>query len=202
MANPQFITNEQGDRIFAVLPIDDYYELAGRGANDAPVASHNADASEGAIDAQAGLADDRPMIGDHGGRDGNLTVDSAWNDPTPVQGPFFFWEKRVKASSRYEGRRLVIQKGSGASLDESESFRNFCSSTADRRRALIQRGVLVADNGRLVFTEDVGCDSPTEAAGLVCGNSRNGWDAWVDAGGRPLKEVLPDDAFPRRRRGR
>lgn len=186
----QFITNDQGDPIYAVVPIDDYREIERRMAteNGLPI-----DAVEEPIGETTQPAGDSP-----GQPEEPQTFANEW-----WRNLFAFSEKGVVARARYENHTLVIEAGSEATKYESHSFENdkSCASAWRRRRELIDQGVLKDVGDKLVFTQDVPCESPTEAAQLVCGNSRSGPDAWRDIDGRSFKEVQPNAAFVRRRRG-
>nr|MCU0705537.1 GIY-YIG nuclease family protein [Fimbriiglobus sp.] len=79
---------------------------------------------------------------------------------------------------------MVVLKGSAAAGSEVPSTPD---SIARLRHLLITDGVLIAQNGNLVFTRDHLFPSPSAAAGVVLGRSANGWIEWKDAAGRTLK---------------
>jgi len=57
------------------------------------------------------------------------------------------------------------------------------------REELVARGVLVVQGERLVFAQDYVFSSPSTAAGVALGREANGRTAWVDAGGRTLRQI-------------
>jgi hypothetical protein len=57
------------------------------------------------------------------------------------------------------------------------------------REELLARGVLVVQGERLVFAQDHVFSSPSTAAGVALGREANGRTAWVDAGGRTLRQI-------------
>ncbi len=59
----------------------------------------------------------------------------------------------------------------------------------DLRRKLIERGVLVAEDGSLRFSQDYRFTSPSSAAAVLVGGSANGRKAWRTSDGRTLREV-------------
>lgn len=59
----------------------------------------------------------------------------------------------------------------------------------DLRRKLIERGVLVAEDGSLRFSQDYRFTSPSSAAAVLVGGSANGRKAWRTNDGRTLREV-------------
>jgi hypothetical protein len=58
-----------------------------------------------------------------------------------------------------------------------------------RRNILIRSGKLAKLDGHFFFTDDVVFDSPSQAACIVTGNSRNGLDVWRDKRGASLKNL-------------
>lgn len=203
--NPQFITNDQGEPTFAVLAICEYREVVRNLGGDNPprIGGGSEPIAEPVVEVgrQAGQPAHPPLLGHERPRNGTHSMGRTVDGEIDLKNLFHFREKGARALGRYANRRLLILEGSQASADESESFKKHCSSASERRRELLRLGILVPAAGMLVFTEDFECDSPTQAAQLVCGNPRDGWKAWRDINGRPMEAVLPDDAFARRRRG-
>lgn len=79
---------------------------------------------------------------------------------------------------------MVVLKGSAATVSEVPSTPD---SISRLRQLLTSDGVLVEQNGNLVFTRDHLFSSPSAAAGVVLGRSANGWVEWKDSAGRTLK---------------
>ena len=81
---------------------------------------------------------------------------------------------------------FVVYDGSRADPFPSTSFPE---QHLVLRRQLMASGVLVQEGWDVVFTRDYQFYSPSEAACIVSGNSRNGLLAWVSfADGLPLKD--------------
>lgn len=80
---------------------------------------------------------------------------------------------------------IVVMKGSSASSNEVNSTPE---SILRLRRQLLADGIIVQQNGNLIFSCDHLFSSPSAAAGAVLGRSANGWIEWKDNSGRTLKE--------------
>jgi Domain of unknown function (DUF4357) len=80
---------------------------------------------------------------------------------------------------------MVVLKDSAAAGSEVPSTPE---SVTRLRQLLSTDGILVQQNGNLVFTRDHLFSSPSAAAGVVLGRSANGWIEWKDAAGRTLKD--------------
>jgi hypothetical protein len=102
-------------------------------------------------------------------------------------------------AARAEGQEtsdgFVVFAGSHARGDHVDSI---ATHAAELRNELRASGVLIPENGGLLFTQDYLFNSPSTAAGVVFGNSTNGRTAWKDANGRTLREIqtaeVGDDA--------
>lgn len=84
----------------------------------------------------------------------------------------------VKAIAKYEGIRFIVLKGSTAVDDfglgpsflerpENEGRRKF-------RKKLLQEGKLIKQGNKLLFTEDVQFNSPSQAATIIAGSNQDG----------------------------
>ena len=78
----------------------------------------------------------------------------------------------------------------------------------EKRKALIQRGILAAAKDCFILKTDCTFESPSMAAGVMLGRSANGRVEWKDSAGRTLKEIQaaahpepPGDAAPRQEGG-
>jgi Domain of unknown function (DUF4357) len=91
----------------------------------------------------------------------------------------------AKARAVLANDGMVVLKDSAAAGSEVPSTPE---SFTRLRQLLIKDGVLVQQNGNLVFTQNHLFSSPSAAAGVVLGRSANGWIEWKDASGRSLKE--------------
>ncbi|RTR28990.1 DUF4357 domain-containing protein [Deinococcus radiophilus] len=59
------------------------------------------------------------------------------------------------------------------------------------RQNLLKSGVLKREGDSLVFQRDHDYQTPSGAAAAISGGSRNGWDVWKDAEGRPAQHYRP-----------
>ena len=84
----------------------------------------------------------------------------------------------VKATATYDGRRLIVLKGStivgNASLTKAFLTRHENQGRRELRDRLISEGKLVTHGKNYIFTEDVPFHSPSQAATIVAGSSKNG----------------------------
>lgn len=96
----------------------------------------------------------------------------------------------VHARGYSKGRGFVVVEGSQARGEETPSMPDYYSEV---RRALINNGVLVEDDGGYRFTQDYQFDSPSAAASIVAGGSRP--PDWRDNhGNQPLRGAGDHDA--------
>jgi len=95
-------------------------------------------------------------------------------------------ERGAEALGREVADGFVVLKGSLARASETQSIHQFMH---DLRRQLLDRGVLVADDDHLAFTQDFRFSSPSTAAGVLVGASANGRLAWKDERGVTLKKL-------------
>lgn len=98
---------------------------------------------------------------------------------------------KIKGLVAYGNRTdngFIVYKGSEAVLkDRASSVR-----AKARREVLIEKGVLVVKNGRLIFTKDYEFTSPSLAAATIHGGAANGLTAWKTKDGKKLKDVESD----------
>lgn len=96
-------------------------------------------------------------------------------------------EKGVVARGYESDDGFVVMTGSQASTTETAST---YARTKALRKTLQESGVLAAEDGKLVFRQNYEFNSPSEAAGVVVGQSINGRDVWKDsASGKSLNEL-------------
>lgn len=79
---------------------------------------------------------------------------------------------------------FVVRIGSRARTSEVPSIHQYVS---DKRKELLELGVLTQQDGALVLTQDYLFDSPSTAAAVLLGRSANGRIEWKDQQGRTLK---------------
>jgi len=90
--------------------------------------------------------------------------------------------KMVRTADGY----VVLKGGVG----RTEFAKSVVELYTPRREELVAQGVLRRTEAGFEFMKDHAFKSPSAAAGIVSGSSANGWDAWVDSGGRTLDEVV------------
>jgi hypothetical protein len=90
------------------------------------------------------------------------------------------------ATGRDTASGFVVLAGSRATFDEVKTTHAFISA---QRATLIANGVLVADAGTYLLTQDYTFSSPSTAAAVMLGRTANGRIEWKDATGRTLKAI-------------
>ena len=90
----------------------------------------------------------------------------------------------INARAIYKNGRMIILKGSIFTQNSANSF-----SHHDLKKDVVNKSIkLPGDVYELL--EDYSFESPSAAACIVCGNSRNGWSEWKTSDGKTLKEVV------------
>jgi hypothetical protein len=90
------------------------------------------------------------------------------------------------AEGEYTEDGVIVFKGGRCHITESKSAGNWVKGM---RAKLIESGVLVEEDGILVFTQDYIFSSPSAAAAVVLARRANGWTEWKYEGGKTLDEV-------------
>ena len=82
---------------------------------------------------------------------------------------------------------FVVLKGSKGKIENRASI----AGTADQRfrERLVCDGVMIEQNGMLVFTRDHLFGSPSMAAVSLLGTTANGWLVWKSADGKTLHDL-------------
>ncbi|MGY1592264.1 GIY-YIG nuclease family protein [Geodermatophilus sp. SYSU D00708] len=108
------------------------------------------------------------------------------NDESPLEGTEYFLRADLtEATGRDDSRGFAVLTGA---LGRAET-KVMTSSYKDKRNRLIMEGVLASHGDRqLRLTKTYVFDSPSQAASVLSGGSKNGRDAWRDAQGRSLKQ--------------
>jgi hypothetical protein len=102
-------------------------------------------------------------------------------------GPLLFINsKGIQASGVEAVDGFLVKRGSEAVKEEVESIHRYMS---DLRKALVGNGVLVAADGRYVFSQDYLFASPSTAAGVIQGSAANGRLVWKTADGKSLRSL-------------
>lgn len=94
--------------------------------------------------------------------------------------------KKADATGTYNEDGIVVFKNSKCNLDETKTIGSWLSN---KRKTLIDQGLLNMENDTLVFTRDYVFNSPSTAAAVVLGRRANGWIEWKYEDGRTLDEV-------------
>ena len=100
-----------------------------------------------------------------------------------------FFCKGSEADGRaiYTNEGLVVLKGSSGRIKNVDSIQG--TGDEKNRKKLIDLGVMVEKDGRLVFVKDHAFDSPSMAGLALMGRSNNGWRAWKSKDGKTLEEL-------------
>lgn len=96
--------------------------------------------------------------------------------------------KGLRATGIQSATGFVVFKGSQAVAEERPAAHKYPWVINSRKR-LIEDGVLVLENGVLVFSRDTEFPSPSTAAAVVHGGTANGLVAWKSKDGKTLKEL-------------
>lgn len=100
---------------------------------------------------------------------------------------FYCTSGGVSGTGEYTSEGFVVLKGSRGRVRNVASI----EGTADQRfrERLIAEGVMVEQDGMLVFVKDHLFRSPSMAAVALLGRTANGWLEWKSAEGRTLNEL-------------
>lgn len=93
--------------------------------------------------------------------------------------------KGVVARGKRTTGGFTVFAGSQAVLEHRPSAKGIKL----KREGLVSKGILVTENGALVFSKDTEFSSPSMAAAVVRGGASNGLTAWKNNAGVPLKEI-------------
>ena len=96
--------------------------------------------------------------------------------------------KGIEARGYLVPNGFLVLKGSEAVKKERPSTAKW-PQARNLRIKLLEEGVVIDKQDRLLFTADVEFTSPSAAASVVSGGSANGLTTWKDAAGRTLKEI-------------
>ena len=113
------------------------------------------------------------------------------NPHPPEQGlgqPLLLFLKTNKAEAKaqqYENRFIVL---AGSKAVENEA-RKIPPSASQKRKKLIENGVLKDIGAMYEFTQNQEFNSPSAAAQVICGSSVSGPRDWKDCSGTSLKEL-------------
>lgn len=94
----------------------------------------------------------------------------------------------------YTPEGFVVHKGSRGRAEIVASIQG--TSNERLRMQLVVDGILMEQNGQLIFTRDHLFSSPSMAAMAVMGRSANGWIEWKTPDGKTLDEVKRQSVTP------
>ena len=111
--------------------------------------------------------------------------------------PFFCRSRGCDASGELVEDGFVVRRGSKSRMETAASMPE---PIGNRRKSLVEAGIVEEINGVYVYQQDYLFPSPSAAAATVLGASANGWIEWKDANGRTLSEIHretdePSDVF-------
>lgn len=119
-------------------------------------------------------------------------ADQAGGDPPDDVNPTLFLQiAGVNATGRDDSRGFLVHADSRGRLAK----KTMAASYEQLRARLLKDGVLAQDGETLRLTKSYIFDSPSAAASVLAGASRNGRTVWKDASGRTLKE-LQEESVP------
>jgi predicted GIY-YIG superfamily endonuclease len=100
-----------------------------------------------------------------------------------------FFCKGSEADGRaiYTNEGLIVLKGSSGRIKNAQSLEG--TPRERYRKKLINSGVMIEEEGRLVFVKDHAFDSPSMAGLALMGMSNNGWREWKSKDGKTLDEL-------------
>lgn len=78
----------------------------------------------------------------------------------------------------------------GTVLEDLEPNGTHAVEIGYRRIALLQMGAIRGTGHQLAFARDHLIEDPSSAAAVIRGRPTNGWAAWQDTEGRPLRELI------------
>lgn len=96
--------------------------------------------------------------------------------------------KGVKAKGHLTPNGIVVLAGSQAVLSERPSSQKY-PWALNMRQKLKDDGVLVVNDGHLLFSQDAEFSSPSAAAAVIHGGHANGLISWKNKAGKTLKEM-------------
>ncbi|MEX2169692.1 MAG: DUF4357 domain-containing protein [Pirellulales bacterium] len=101
---------------------------------------------------------------------------------------YYLPRKGVYARAQWSAieRSMTVLKGSEAANWTANSLPN---QYRELRQQLIDMGILIEENRRLQFASDYKFSHASDAASVVAGNSRSGFDTWKDSNDRTLNQL-------------
>lgn len=112
------------------------------------------------------------------------------NPPVQANRIFFCRQSGADAKGVYSLDGFIVLEGSFARGTITSSME---SILPEKRKRLIDSGVLREHENGYKFTRDYAFNSPSAAGAMVTGASVNGWIVWVDEQGRSMNRALGGD---------
>ena len=81
---------------------------------------------------------------------------------------------------------FLVYKGSEMAVDSVKSLQSYNEVL---RQRFIEEGKVVQRDKKFIFTQDTLFSSPSSAASVLLGSSRNGLDVWKNSEGKSLNEI-------------
>ena len=106
--------------------------------------------------------------------------------PTKTNQNLFLSGKNIKAHGFEDTAGFVVCTGSQAVKKEVRSIQ---THLADLRKVLLNQGIFEDKDDVYQFVQDYIFPSPSTAASVLLGSSRNGLTTWKDINGRSLKKI-------------
>ena len=107
-------------------------------------------------------------------------------EPTKTNQDFFLSGKNIKAHGFEDKPAFVVRAGSQAVKNEAKKIPARYSKL---REELLDQGIFEDTGTEYQLVQDYRFKSPSAAAGVLLGSSRNGLTTWKDVNGRSLKEI-------------
>ncbi len=106
----------------------------------------------------------------------------------PSFSEFYCRTSGVDGRAQYTEEGLVVLAGSYGRAEVCSSF--LVHNYAQKRRTMLEQGLLRLEDDRVYFTRDALFSSPSPAAVALLGRAANGWTEWKDSDGRTLEEAI------------
>jgi len=92
----------------------------------------------------------------------------------------------VASGYLHEDQRVTVYSGSIVRF----STVPYSTSLKDLREDLLEKEIIIIENGLYKFTQEYTFNSPSAAADFIIGGSNNGWDCWKDTNGEKINDTL------------
>lgn len=107
----------------------------------------------------------------------------------PIKSKLVCKTKGLTAYGNRTETGFIVYKGSQAVLEDIPSAVRKKGRHYMRRKSLVEKEILVDEDGHYVFSRDYEFTSPSLAAASIFGGSANGLTMWKTENGKTLKEI-------------